>query len=230
MELTLHPYQRLILKKLMYGDTKFSKLQITGLTSKHFNYHLKKLRELKLVDKVDCGYQLTSEGKMYVARLDEANMEVEKLPKVSVAVYPERINENGKVEVLINRRLKHPNYGKIVGIGGKVRFGEAFEETALRELKEETGLSGNITTGAIVRKIGLSEENSALLDIVFILFSMTNISGKLTERFEDQENFWCELDKIPTLDNVSKTLPIFIKKAKEGETLDIEYISGIFGY
>jgi len=71
---------------------------------------------------------------MYVARLDEANMQIEKLSKVSVAIFPERKDVNGNIEISLGRRLKKPNAGLVVGIGGKVRFGELFVETAKREL------------------------------------------------------------------------------------------------
>lgn len=229
-----HYYQNMILKKLMYQDAqKFSELQIPNIESKLFTYHLKKLREQKFVEKKDNKYYLTLDGKMYLDRIDEANMDIEKLPKVSVATYPLRVNKDGVTEILLSRRLKHPNYGKVVGIGGKVRFGETFEETAKRELLEETGLRGKFEMTNILRKIAHNSEeegSKAIMDIVFVLFKVTEVEGELLNEIKDQENFWYELDKVKDRDDISETLPHFIDKALNGKLDPFEQIVEMEGF
>lgn len=43
--------------------------------------------------------------------------------------------------VLLGRRNKEPNFGRWVLPGGKIEFGETHEEAAVREAKEELGVS-----------------------------------------------------------------------------------------
>jgi ADP-ribose pyrophosphatase YjhB (NUDIX family) len=61
----------------------------------------------------------------------------ERSPRLGVAVLVS--DEQGRL--LLGRRGKQPNYGKWVIPGGGVKFGEGITETALREIKEETGLT-----------------------------------------------------------------------------------------
>jgi len=194
---------------------------------------MNELRKEKLIEKSGNLYNLTIEGKMYVATLDEADMQTEKLPKVSIALFPERINENGELEVLLSRRLKNPNYGKVVGIGGKVRFGETFIETAKREFMEETGLQGDFHQKSIVRKIGFIEgdgKHKTVLDIVFILFLVDNIQGDLKTEIADQENFWSKASDIESIKNVAPTVSVFYQKAKVSKVRKYEYIEEMRGY
>ncbi len=201
----------------MYGDNKrFSELQIKSIESKHFTYHLNKLVELGFIEKKDGKYTLTTNGKMYLGRIDEANMKIEKLPKVGVVVFPMRKNDSDDTEILLSKRLKHPNYGKIVGLGGKVRFGKRFEDTAERELFEETGLHGNLKFKGILRKIGYVNQKDAskvVLDIVFAIFTAESLVSNLITQISDQENFWIKKQSISKLKNASETLPAFIKVA-----------------
>lgn len=60
--------------------------------------------------------------------------------KKLIDLYPYRLKEN-KAEYLLLKRAKGQKYdGQWRMIGGKVEDGEAYWETALRELSEETGL------------------------------------------------------------------------------------------
>jgi ADP-ribose pyrophosphatase YjhB (NUDIX family) len=235
MSADIHPYQRIILKRLMYNPAlRFSKLQIEEITSKHLTYHINQLKEQQLIEKVGARYSLTVEGKKYVERFDEANMQLEKQPKVSVVVFPERKSKSGRVQILLNKRTKQPNFGKVVGIGGKVRFGETFEEAARRELAEETGLSGDFRLSGVIRKIGYQVveggSHGVVLDILFVLFHVTSVRGTLTKHTADQENIWCNLADIATRKDISETVPMFVKKGREGKMENFETINELIGY
>jgi len=234
MEYTIHPYQRIILKKLMYNPKlKFSQLQLEDLTSKHFTYHLNQLKKYELIEKSGNEYILTTTGKKYVEKVDEHNMKIEQQPKVSVVSFPCRKNKAGKLEILLSKRLKHPNYGIVVGIGGKVKFGETFEEAAHRELMEETGLTGDFRLSGIIRKMGYQGQDNnheVVLDILFVLFKVENVSGNLIEKNEDQLNFWCPLVEVSKRDDISETLLAFLDRGLKEKMDNFEMFSELEGY
>lgn len=83
--------------------------------------------------------------------MDTDQNEIEKQPKVSVALLVERRVGNRR-EFLVQQRLKHPYYGFYGRLGGKVRWGESFEDAAARELEEEAGLTASFTYKLLFHK------------------------------------------------------------------------------
>lgn len=211
----LHPYQAQILHKLMYNpELRFTDLQIAGLTTKHFNYHLKELVKLDLILKYQKSYNLTEAGKDYVGTLDEVTLEVEKQPKISVALIVTRdINEKRKF--LVTKRLKQPYYGKVGGFTGKIRFGELFEQAAKRELLEETGLTGKFAIAHIHHKLAHPPGDSTkyMQDNIFVIFHVTNTQGLLIERNTEQENFWIPEEDMWKRKDLFNTYPQIVKYA-----------------
>ncbi|MFA5776159.1 MAG: hypothetical protein WC988_01230 [Patescibacteria group bacterium] len=86
MELELHPVQAKILNTLLFKtEARFSDLNIEGLTSDHFVFHVNRILALGLVEKNEKGkYSLTMTGKEYANRFDTEKAKVEKQPKVGV--------------------------------------------------------------------------------------------------------------------------------------------------
>ncbi|HUC96570.1 MAG TPA: hypothetical protein VMR16_02800 [Candidatus Saccharimonadales bacterium] len=73
LEVNIHEAQTAILRELLFHPSAgFAKLQkLTGMTSDHFNFHIQKLVDMKLVEKVARGtYSLTPRGKEYANKLD----------------------------------------------------------------------------------------------------------------------------------------------------------------
>lgn len=62
-------------------------------------------------------------------------------PAVTVDILIFKLEENG-LSLLLIRRGRHPAYGMLALPGGFVEINESLEETAARELREETGLTG----------------------------------------------------------------------------------------
>lgn len=192
-EVKLHSAQTAILRELLFHPTAgFAQLQKpTNLTSDHFNFHISRLQDLSFVTKLTRGqYKLTPAGKEYANRLDTDNDTIERQPKLAVLLGIER-QHNGQTQYLFQERLKNPWYGFWGIPGGKVRWGETILQAAARELKEETGLSGQHKLAGIYHEhTYLDNEPVVSEDKVFFVVSCTNLQGQLIKEFEGGRNQW----------------------------------------
>jgi 8-oxo-dGTP diphosphatase len=110
-------------------------------------------------------------------------------PKVGVGVMMLRGDE-----VLIGKRRGSHGESTYGWCGGHVEFGEALEQAAAREVKEETGMEVNRLEFLCVSNI--VEYGKHYLDIEFVC---TDFQGEPTVREEHrvEDWFWCDLDALP---------------------------------
>ncbi|HSX05590.1 MAG TPA: NUDIX domain-containing protein [Candidatus Saccharimonadales bacterium] len=192
-EVTIHSAQTSILRELLFrpqaGYTELQKP--TGLTSDHFNFHIGRLTELGLVEKVARGtYRLSAKGKEYANRMDTDNNTVERQPKCTVIPAIERIN-GGKKEYIFQERLKNPYYGFWSLPSGKIRWGESIVEAAAREALEETGLEAMFeAAGVYHERVYEAETGDLLEDKIFFVVRGTHPKGDFTADFEGGHNEW----------------------------------------
>ncbi len=198
LEVNIHAAQTSILRELLFHpQAGYATLQkLTGLTSDHFNFHIARLVELGLVEKVTRGtYSLTPKGKEYANRLDTDNNTIERQPKSAVIIALRR-ESNGSTEYLFQERLKNPYYGFWGLPSGKIRWGETITEAALRESIEETGLSADFEVRGVYHEHVMQEESKELLeDKIFFVVLGTNPKGNLTRQFEGGRNEWMSFDE-----------------------------------
>jgi 8-oxo-dGTP pyrophosphatase MutT (NUDIX family) len=223
-EVKLHEYQRKILKKLtLEKSLRFNDLVIDDLESEHMNYHLKKLISHKFVTKASDRYSLTDLGKDYTNLLDDNIEVVEKQPKTSIIIDGVRFNdEKREIEYLLSKRLRHPNYGKVGRLSGKVRFGEIFEDAAKRELYEETGLSAqSVVLERIYRKIRKREDGTFVQDAIFYIFLMTDFEGIFIDKTDFQENFWITKRELETQKDLDVYPDLVLSESPEPSKFEI---------
>lgn len=195
----LHDHQLKILKKLVLTpELRFNQLLSEDIDSELMNYHLQKLMEYDLVQKVELHYSLTNIGKDYTNLLDDNVEKIERQPKTGVIIRAARYNKEKKShEDLFMKRLRTPYYGKVGRVGGKVQFGETLEQAARRELKEETGLdAGTLTLERIFHKLRHDANGTFVQDVIFYIFFTADVSGELTPRTPYQENFWATRSEV----------------------------------
>lgn len=198
IEVKIHQAQTSILRELLFvQQAGYAQLQKpTGLTSDHFNFHIQRLIELGLVEKVDRGqYRLTMKGKEYANKLDTDEKTIERQPKVAVLLGIER-ERDGQREYVIQERTKNPYFGYRGLPSGKIRWGQTILETAARELEEETGLKADHEILGLYHEHTFIEgEDEPIEDKLFFVIHCTNPRGKLIERFEGGVNHWMTVEQ-----------------------------------
>lgn len=196
IEQKVHQAQVAILHVLLFRPhAGFAELQkASGLSSDHFNFHIKQLLEQEFVSKNAEGkYTLTIKGKEFSNRFDTDAREVERQPKVAVCL----IIHDAAGRTLMQQRLKQPYYGWWGRPTGKIRWGETILQAAARELMEETGLEADLEFGGVHHKMDFNRETGALLeDKIFFEIFGTNPRGELTVEFEGGRNQWMDDDEI----------------------------------
>lgn len=193
----LHQIQMLILRELLFNpDSRFSELNIKGLSNDHFSYHVNTLLGLDLVKKTEHGYALTSNGKEFANRMDTDQVQMEKQPKVAVMVIAYKYIKGIKY-LLMQERTKEPFYGYKGFVTGKIRFGEKIQESARRELLEETGLDcKDITLKTVYHDHVITTENGKLMeDKIFFVTVAKNPTGEL-KNTESGNHCWVTEDEF----------------------------------
>lgn len=191
-DIDVHPVQARILRELLFKrEAAFAELNVLGLTTDHFTFHLRSLVEANLLEKTGKGYRLTAIGKEFANRFntDDSNVVYEKQAKIAVLCCGVR-KEGRVIKYLFQQRLKQPYFGYLGFVTGKVRKGDTVLETAKREFLEETGLSGKFRFCGVEHKIDFSSEGELLEDKFFYVFLVENTSGTLIENFEGGKNKW----------------------------------------
>lgn len=112
-------------------------------------------------------------------------------PRVGIGVF---VIRDGKF--LMGRRKGSHGEGTWSIPGGHPEFGESFEQTARREVKEETGLGvENIRFGAVTNDIFADEGKHYVT--VWVLSDCPSGDPSITEpdKFTNQE--WIDIDNLP---------------------------------
>lgn len=211
LEVSVHEAQTSILRELLFlPHAGYAELQKpTGLTSDHFNFHVSRLVELGLVEKIARGkYQLTARGKEYANKMDTDNNTVEKQPKVAVMMYVEKRAGN-KHLILFQQRRKHPYYGFWGLLSGKIRWGETIIETAKRELMEEAGLEADWEYMGVYHEHSRDADSNELLeDKVFHMIRGTNPRGELMIDYEGGHNEWLTRTEVMKKEKIYTTMEL----------------------
>lgn len=110
--------------------------------------------------------------------------------------------------VLVQERTKNPK--GITFPGGHVEAGESFAESAVREIKEETGLDvKNLKSCGVIHWCNEDTDERYLA----FLYKTSEYSGNLTDNTREGRVFWVDIDVLSNLElsnNFEECLPIFL--------------------
>lgn len=114
---------------------------------------------------------------------------------------------------LVQQRIK--SWKGISFPGGHVEPGESFVDSAIREIKEETGLDiKNLKSCGVIHWSHSKRKNRY---IVF-LYKTSDFSGTLLEETEEGKVFWASIEEIQNMElsrNFEKYIPMFFNDSSE---------------
>lgn len=207
----IHNIQKHILKTLtLLSDISYSKLKPKLTEGNLFVYHLRKLINEGYIDNKNQKYRLTSKGESFVDRVSLESFQERIQPKIVTLLCIEKSGE-----FLLYRRSRSPFTNHIGFPYGKIHMGEKLKDSAIRELKEKTGLKSSIKYKGHVY-VTVHKETELISQMLFHVFYGKNPEGELKSDSLIGECFWGKIKDIPQQDlipGVSKILKL-IKKSQ----------------
>ena len=111
-------------------------------------------------------------------------------------------------KVLVQERVK--NWKGLSFPGGHVEKGESFTDSAVRELREETGLEArNLKSSGVIHWSNTDNFDRYLA----FLFKTSDFMGELLPETEEGRNIWMELDELaaaPSDNGMREILRMFL--------------------
>ncbi|MBU0975773.1 MAG: NUDIX domain-containing protein [Patescibacteria group bacterium] len=194
---------KILTKLLKSNGLRYSEAQVSGIENDLYNYHLQFLVKKKYIAKREGKYSLTDKGKQFVQKLDIKGG-VKDYFKFSVLPYVTR-KVGDKLQILVQKRLRHPYFGDHATVSGKVHTGEPLESAARRKLLEETGLMCDFKLIGVIRKIRRESNENIIEDTLYHVCHGDEPQGELIAKNEFGENFWTSIEETLKLESKNIT-------------------------
>ncbi len=131
-------------------------------------------------------------------------------------------------KILVQQRIKY--WKGVTFPGGHVEPGESFVDSAVREIKEETGLDiFNLKSCGVIHWCNKDTDDRY---IVFC-YKTSDFSGELLDATDEGRVFWATVEEVaamPQAENFDKYMPMFFDRGneafgpwREGEDMEIFY-------
>lgn len=196
MEESVNKIQASIIRQLIQHEhMRFAELNVDKVPSDQFSYHLRQLIKRNVISKSeDNHYSLSNQGRGRALMLSTRRDSIIAQAFVAVRVVLNK-KEGEREYFLLQRRTLVPYKGSIGTPGDKIFFGEDASETAVRAMKEQTGLTCDVQFRGI-RHIKDVFEGEIMQDKFFFVFSASNPRGTLAPSGPTGTNEWMTLDEL----------------------------------
>jgi len=161
-----------------------------NIRSNHLNYHIKKMVEEGILEKKEDYYFLTTEAEKIIPFFAHVTGKEKGCLPVIIAAVMDGDN------ICLLKREKRPYQGYWGMIGGKLRHSETVEETALREVKEETCLDCKFENVISVLHERLLENDNVKNSIVIFFCRLITKKAEV-KPCEDGEVKWFNIKELP---------------------------------
>ncbi len=187
-----------ILVKLLKSSNwlKYSEIYNPQDENDLFNYHLQHLVAKGLVTKQDKLYHISDAGILYSLNEGAVGAQNYFVDKMKVNVLNLVIKqEQGQLLILNQQRKRYPFYGNSGISGGVVLQGEKLLDSAKRNLKAKTGLTGEFSKIIGTIRTSFFLKGEIFQDIFFFVCLCQEFSGELIVENEISHNSWQTLEQ-----------------------------------
>ena len=123
-----------------------------------------------------------------------------------VKIYDEKNNK-----VLVLDKKKKYGWEGLTFPGGKVEENESFENSVIREAKEETNLEIKNPKFVGIITWTFTNDKGEFQKDVGLLYQTNDFSGKLIENNREGKLFWKDYDEFKKMDKMSDSMPEILK-------------------
>lgn len=123
-----------------------------------------------------------------------------------VKIYDEKNNK-----VLVLDKKKKYGWEGLTFPGGKVEEKESFEDSVIREAKEETNLEIKNPKFVGIITWAFTNDKGEFQKDVGLLYRTNDFSGKLIENNREGKLFWKDYDEFKKMDKMSDSMPEILK-------------------
>lgn len=123
-----------------------------------------------------------------------------------VKIYDEKNNK-----VLVLDKKKKYGWEGLTFPGGKVEEKESFENSVIREAKEETNLEIKNPKFVGIITWTFTNDKGEFQKDVGLLYQTNDFSGKLIENNREGKLFWKDYDEFKKMDKMSDSMPEILK-------------------
>lgn len=123
-----------------------------------------------------------------------------------VKIYDEKNNK-----VLVLDKKKKYGWEGLTFPGGKVEEKESFEDSVIREAKEETNLEIKNPKFVGIITWEFTNDKGEFQKDVGLLYKTNDFSGKLIENNREGNLFWKNYDEFKKMDKMSESMPEILK-------------------
>lgn len=215
----MHRIQTTIISRLDSSKSlRYSDLQIPGVGSNLFTYHLKALKQTGLVMRTSWGtYTLTQSGKRQAGNLDV----IETVPQAQPTIVILIACQNYIGQWLVYKRLHNPLINQVGFPVANLVPSESILLTAERELEVKTGLRAPLThKGDGYITIGDTQKPDKIISqIMFHAFYGVNPTGHLKKASKTGEAYWTNIDedlsRSPFLPSMPDLIQLFSNSSSD---------------
>lgn len=181
------------------SSLRFAQINKDNVPSDQFSYHLRQLQKMGLIDKQsDNTYRLTDIGKQHILNFDR-NIETY-IERGLIAALAVITRGSGKdEEVLLSRRNRQPDYGRLTLVGGQVAFGESIHDAIKESVYIETGVKADFKL--LGMKHILTNRDGVQQDLYFFVYLAQNFHDTINSA-PRREHVWKKVSELESLDTL----------------------------